>query len=50
MIKNIVFDMGQVLIRFDTDIFMDRIGVAPEDKPVSALTEADGLCVGFYEL
>ena len=34
MIKNIVFDMGQVLIRFDTDVFMDRIGVAPEDKPL----------------
>ena len=34
MIKNIVFDMGQVLIRFDADIFMDRIGVAPEDKPL----------------
>ena len=34
MIKNIVFDMGQVLIRFDTDIFMDRLGVAPEDKPL----------------
>ncbi len=34
MIKNIVFDMGQVLIRFDTDIFMDRIGVESEDKPL----------------
>jgi len=34
MIKNIVFDMGQVLIRFDTDVFMDRIGVAAEDKPL----------------
>ena len=32
MIKNIVFDMGQVLIRFDTDVFMDRLGVAPQDK------------------
>lgn len=34
MIKNILFDMGQVLIRFDRDYFMDRLGVAPEDKPL----------------
>ena len=27
MIRNIVFDMGQVLIRFDPDHFMDREGV-----------------------
>lgn len=32
MIKNIVFDMGKVLIRFDPDLFMDRVGVAPEDR------------------
>ncbi len=34
MIKNILFDMGQVLIRFDRDYFMDRLGVASEDKPL----------------
>ncbi len=34
MIKNILFDMGQVLIRFDRDYFMTRLGVAPEDKPL----------------
>ena len=34
MIKNILFDMGNVLIRFDRDYFMDRLGVAPEDKPL----------------
>jgi len=32
MIKNILFDMGQVLIRFDRDYFITRLGVAPEDK------------------
>ncbi|MBQ6428220.1 MAG: HAD family phosphatase [Oscillospiraceae bacterium] len=36
MIKNIVFDMGNVLIRFDRDVFMDRLGVAEEDKPLLA--------------
>lgn len=32
MIKNILFDMGQVLIRFDRDYFMERLGVSEEDK------------------
>ena len=32
MIKNIVFDMGGVLIRFDRDFFMERFGVRGEDK------------------
>ena len=32
MIKNILFDMGQVLIRFDRDYFMTRLGISPEDK------------------
>lgn len=34
MIKNILFDMGQVLIRFDRDYFMERLGVSEEDKPL----------------
>ena len=34
MIKNILFDMGQVLIHFDRDLFMTRLGVAEEDKPL----------------
>jgi len=34
MIRNILFDMGNVLIRFDRDYFIDRLGVAPEDKPL----------------
>ncbi len=34
MIKNILFDMGNVLIRFDRNYFMDKLGVAPEDKPL----------------
>ena len=32
MIKNILFDMGNVLIRFDRNYFMDKLGIAPEDK------------------
>ncbi len=32
MIRNIVFDMGGVLIRFDRDLFMERLGVPEEDK------------------
>ena len=33
MIKNIVFDMGNVLIRFDRNMFMDRIGLTdPEER------------------
>ena len=34
MIRNILFDMGNVLIRFDRDYFIDRLGVAQEDKPL----------------
>lgn len=30
MIKNIIFDMGSVLIRFDRDLFIERTGVADE--------------------
>lgn len=32
MIRNILFDMGNVLIYFDRNLFMDRLGVADEDK------------------
>lgn len=32
MIKNIVFDMGNVLIRFDRDLFMSRLGLDDADK------------------
>lgn len=28
MIKNIIFDMGQVLIRFDPELFINRVGVS----------------------
>lgn len=34
MIKNIVFDMGGVLIRFDRRYFIEHNGVAPEDAPI----------------
>lgn len=32
MIKNIVFDMGNVLLRFDRELFLDRVGVTGEDR------------------
>ncbi len=32
MIKNIVFDMGNVIIRFDPELFMFRLGLAEEDR------------------
>ena len=32
MIRNIVFDMGNVLIRFDRDFFIERLGITGEDK------------------
>ena len=34
MIRDIVFDMGNVVIRFDPDFFMEREGVALEDRPL----------------
>lgn len=32
MIKNIVFDMGMVLLRFEPALFIERVGAAEEDK------------------
>ena len=32
MIKNILFDMGNVLIRFDRKLFLDRLDVSEADK------------------
>ena len=32
MIRNILFDMGNVLIYFDRTLFMDRLGVSEADK------------------
>lgn len=34
MIKNIVFDMGNVVIRFDRDAFMDRFDLRPEERQI----------------
>ena len=34
MIRNILFDMGQVLIRFDQAYFIQRLSVAEEDVPL----------------
>ena len=31
MIRNILFDMGQVLIRFDQSFFIRRLGIDGED-------------------
>ncbi len=32
MIRNIIFDMGGVLIRFDRDYFLERLGITGDDK------------------
>lgn len=32
MIRNILFDMGNVLIRFDRNLFLDRLPLSREDK------------------
>ncbi len=32
MIRNILFDMGKVLIRFDRQIFLDRLDISQEDR------------------
>ena len=32
MIKNIIFDMGNVLLRFDKDYFLDAVGVQGADR------------------
>lgn len=34
MIRNIVFDMGNVLIYWRPDLFIDRLDVAEEDRPL----------------
>ena len=34
MIENIVFDMGNVLVLFDPELFMDRLSVAEADRPL----------------
>lgn len=34
MIKNILFDMGNVLIRFDRKLFLDRLQISDADKEV----------------
>ena len=34
MIKNILFDMGNVLIHFDRNLFLDRLDVSEEDKTI----------------
>ena len=38
MIKNIVFDMGGVLIRFDQKLFIQRLGVTGDDAELLRLT------------
>ena len=33
-IKNVVFDMGQVLVRFDRDWVLGRLGLSKEDEKI----------------
>ncbi len=32
MIRNVIFDMGNVLIRFDRELFLTRLGIRGEDR------------------
>ncbi len=32
MIKNVMFDMGQVLLRFERRVFLDRLDISEQDK------------------
>ena len=32
MIRNVIFDMGGVLIRFDRELFLDRLGLKDPDR------------------
>ena len=32
MIRNVIFDMGNVLLRFDRELFLDRVGAVGEDR------------------
>lgn len=34
MIRNVLFDMGNVLIRFDRNLFLDRLDLSREDKQI----------------
>ena len=37
MIKHIIFDMGNVLLRFDPALFLDRLGASGEDRQLLGL-------------
>ena len=39
MIRNVVFDMGQVLIRWQPAVLPQRLGLAPEHKKTLFGTE-----------
>ena len=43
MIKNIVFDMGNVMIYFNKDIFLDQAGVSGEDRTLLSRVVFDSL-------
>ena len=32
MIRNVLFDMGNVLLRFDREVFLNRLAVTEEEK------------------
>ena len=49
MIRNLVFDMGNVLIHYIPQVFMDRLGVPAEDQPLLAregVWSAGKVCIG----
>ena len=41
MIRHIIFDMGNVLLRFDRELFLDRVGAAGEDRRKMTLAVKD---------
>ena len=48
MIKNILFDMGGVLLKFDPQRFVDRLGLSAEDGEIlvrEVFHSAEGVCL-----
>lgn len=32
MVRNIIFDIGKVLVSYEPDAYMERLGISPEDQ------------------
>ena len=42
MIRHIIFDMGNVLLRFDPELFLDRSGAALRNNRLNTRTDTMG--------